>query len=113
MKKDPSPNWTAPGRNLPLPTDFGKKSGEESLTKMPGEPTGKFSRKKALKEFATFQSIANGVHGHGEAAPNRVELAHRVKEGESLKLHDTVAEGAQDLPLTLGAATPVHAQVIR
>ena len=96
LKKDPSPNWTAPGRNLPRLTEGGKKSlGNLTLN-------------------IDTKSIANGEHGHhGEAAPNRVELAHRVKEGKRGKEQREVAKVAQDLPLTLGAATPVHAQVIR
>ena len=52
------------------------------------------------------------MSGHGEAAPNHVELGHRVEQGESHKLHSMEASNAQDLPLTLEGATPMRAQQV-
>ena len=53
------------------------------------------------------------MSGPGEAAPNHVELGHRVEQGQFLKLHCMEAIIAQDVPLALEGATPMHAQVIR
>lgn len=57
------------------------------------------------------QWIVHGMSGHGENAPNPVEMGHKMEQDQLHNLQNMEAANAQDHPMTCEAVTPFLAQI--